>query len=48
MTKAETAKNGLNESGRISETASFFAARLYKSDIGKIVKDGALERAQVQ
>lgn len=44
MTKAEVAQKVLNESGGIAETSSFLAAGLYKSDIGKLVTDGVLER----
>ena len=44
MTKAEVAQKVLNESGGIAETSAFLAAGLYKSDIGKLVTDGVLER----
>ncbi len=44
MTKAEIAKKVINESGGIAETAGFIAVGLYKSDIGKLVTDGVLER----
>lgn len=44
MTKAEIAQKVLNEYGGIAETSAFLAAGLYKSDIGKLVTDGVLER----
>ena len=44
MTKIEIAKKVINESGGISKTSEFLAAGLYKSDIGKLVDDGVLER----
>ena len=44
MTKAEIAKKVINESGGIAKTAALVAAGLYKSDIGKLVNDGVLER----
>lgn len=44
MTKTEVARKVLNESGGIAETSAFLAAGLYKSDIGKLVTDGVLER----
>ena len=44
MTKAEIAKKAINESGGIAKTSEFLAAGLYKSDIGKLVTDGLLER----
>lgn len=44
MTKAEIAKNVINRSGGIARTADFLATGLYKSDIGKLMADGVLER----
>lgn len=44
MTKIEIAKKIIDESGGIAKTAAFLAAGLYKSDIGKLVADGILER----
>ncbi len=44
MTKAEIAKKVIDESGGIAKTSEFLAAGLYKSDIGKLVTDGLLER----
>ena len=44
MTKAEIAKKVINDSGGIAKTSEFLAAGLYKSDIGKLVNDGLLER----
>ncbi len=44
MTKTEIAKKVINESGGIAKTSEFLAAGLYKSDIGKLVTDGLLER----
>lgn len=44
MTKAEIAKKVIDCSGGIAKTSEFLAAGLYRSDIGKLVKDGRLER----
>lgn len=44
MTKNEIAKKVINESGGIAETSEFLTAGLYRSDIGKLVTDGVLER----
>ena len=44
MTKKEIAKKVINESGGIARTSEFLAAGLYKSDIGKLVISGVLER----
>ncbi|MCR5636157.1 MAG: abortive phage infection protein [Clostridiales bacterium] len=44
MTKAEIAKKVIDESGGIAKTAAFLAAGLCKSDIGKLVTDGIIER----
>ena len=44
MTKAEIAKKVINDSGGIAKTSELLAAGLYKSDIGKLVADGVLER----
>ena len=44
MTKIEIAKKVIDESGGIAKTSAFLAAGLYKSDIGKLVTDGVLER----
>lgn len=44
MTKKEIAKKVINESGGIARTSEFLAAGLYKSDIGKLVIAGVLER----
>ncbi len=44
MTKKEIAKIVINESGGIAKTSEFLVAGLYKSDIGKLVSDGVLER----
>ena len=44
MTKAEIAKKVINDAGGIAKTSEFLAAGLYKSDIGKLVSDGMLER----
>ena len=44
MTKSEIAKKVVNESGGIAKTSEFLAAGLYKSDIGKLMSDGVIER----
>jgi predicted transcriptional regulator of viral defense system len=44
MNKAEIAKKVINDSSGIAKTSEFLAAGLYKSDIGKLVNDGLLER----
>ena len=44
MTKAEIAKKVINDSGGIAKTSEFLTAGLYKSDIGKLVTNGVLER----
>ena len=44
MTKSELAKKVVNESGGIAKTSEFLAAGLYKSDIGKLMSDGVIER----
>ena len=44
MKKSEIAKKVINESGGIAQTSEFLAAGLYKSDIGKLVNEGVLER----
>lgn len=44
MTKAEIAKKVITDSGGIAKTSEFLAAGLYKSDIGKLLSDGLLER----
>ena len=44
MTKAVIAEKVINESGGIAKTSELVAAGLYKSDIGKLVSDGVLER----
>ena len=44
MTKAEIAKKVIEESGGIAKTAAFLATGLCKSDIGKLVTDGTIER----
>ena len=44
MTKNEIAKKVINDSGGIAKTSEFLAAGLYKSDIGKLVNIGILER----
>jgi len=46
MTKAEIAKNVIKKSGGIAKTSEFLAAGLYKSDVGKLVADGVLERVR--
>ena len=44
MTKNEIAKKVINDFGGIAKTSEFLAAGLYKSDIGKLVNIGILER----
>ncbi len=44
MTKTEIAGKVLNDTGGIAKTSELLAAGLYKSDIGKLVTDGLLER----
>ena len=44
MNKAEIAKKVIIDSGGIAETSAFVSAGLYKSDIGKLVTDGVIER----
>lgn len=44
MTKAEIAKKVITDSGGIAKTSELLAAGLYKSDIGKLLSDGLLER----
>ena len=44
MTKTKIAKKVIAESGGIAKTSAFLSAGLYKSDIGKLVADGVLER----
>ena len=44
MTKAEIAKKVITDSGGIAKTSEFLAAGLYKSDLGKLVTCGVLER----
>ncbi len=44
MTKAEIAKKVTDGYGGIAKTSEFLAAGLYRSDIGKLVTDGVLER----
>lgn len=42
--KFDIAKQVIDKSGGIAKTSDFIAAGLYKSDIGKLVSDGVLER----
>ena len=44
MAKAETAKKVIRESGGIAETSAFLKAGISKTDIGKLVTDGVIER----
>ncbi|MCR4593519.1 MAG: type IV toxin-antitoxin system AbiEi family antitoxin domain-containing protein, partial [Clostridiales bacterium] len=44
MKKIEIAKEIIKKTGGIAKTSDFLAAGLYKSDIGKFVTEGVLER----